>query len=555
LTLNTFDYQAFNAGGVATGPVIQLSPSDDIYYEPQLVILSNGDLLSLDNTAVAGGVSWKAYANVYTPSGTLVSSIALPTEWDELSRIGLANRYGVTALANNEYMITGTASSDGGATTYAAEQVFSAVLTGATLITVAASGAAISGGAGDLGVGKVVTLTATFSDAVTVSGGVPTLSLNDGGSAIYTGGSGTNNLTFVYTVATGENAQDLAVTGFAVNAATVQDIAGNNANTSGLVATTGGVVQVDTTAPIVSSITATPAAADLGVGQMATLTMNLSEAVTVTGGVPTLLLNDGGMASYTGGSGTSALTFSYIDAAGQNTTDLAVTGSALNGATILDAAGNAANLAGAVVNPAGTLQIDTTPPQSHFAMVDTTTNTPIATDGAAYTGPVAGIQYDYIAVTSDSLNVTTTTPNWFIHTGSGTDAINVSQGGGTNVLDGSTGSNFLAGGSGNDTFFLDDRGPTADIWSTVVGFHSGDNATIWGVTPSDFALNTSNNQGAAGYTGLTFGFTAPGSPNASLTLAGFSSADLSNGRLSVSYGTTPNLPGLPGSTYMVIHGN
>ena len=34
----------------------------------------------------------------------------------------------------------------------------------------------------------------------------------------------------------------------------------------------------------------------------------------------------------------------------------------LNAATITDGAGNAANLTGAVTNPAGTLQIDTTAP-------------------------------------------------------------------------------------------------------------------------------------------------------------------------------------------------
>ena len=34
----------------------------------------------------------------------------------------------------------------------------------------------------------------------------------------------------------------------------------------------------------------------------------------------------------------------------------------LNGATVRDGAGNGANLAGAVTNPAGTLQIDTTAP-------------------------------------------------------------------------------------------------------------------------------------------------------------------------------------------------
>ncbi len=60
---------------------------------------------------------------------------------------------------------------------------------------------------------------------------------------------------------------------------------------------------------------------DLTTGNVVTLTVNMSEAVTVntTGGTPTLTLNDGGVATYTGGSGTSALTFSYTVGAGQNT--------------------------------------------------------------------------------------------------------------------------------------------------------------------------------------------------------------------------------------------
>ena len=39
---------------------------------------------------------------------------------------------------------------------------------------------------GDLDAGKTVTLTLKFSEAVTVAGGTPTLTLNDGGVATYT---------------------------------------------------------------------------------------------------------------------------------------------------------------------------------------------------------------------------------------------------------------------------------------------------------------------------------------------------------------------------------
>ena len=59
----------------------------------------------------------------------------------------------------------------------------------------------------------------------------------------------------------------------------------------------------------------------------------MSEAVTVntTGGTPTLTLNDGGTATYSGGSGTTALTFSYTVGAGQNIAALAATAVNLNG--------------------------------------------------------------------------------------------------------------------------------------------------------------------------------------------------------------------------------
>src|SRR6202042_1532354 len=95
---------------------------------------------------------------------------------------------------------------------------------------------------------------------------------------------------------------------------------------------------------------------------LVTLTLIFSSAVTVVGGSPTLALNDGGLATYTAGSGTNALTFTYTVGAGQNTADLAVTAINLGTATVKDGAGNVANLTGAVPSPAGTLRIDTNTP-------------------------------------------------------------------------------------------------------------------------------------------------------------------------------------------------
>lgn len=195
------------------------------------------------------------------------------------------------------------------------------------------------------------------------------------------------------------------------------------------------------------------------------------------------------------------------------------------------------------------------PSAGHFIITDTSAGAALADTSTAYSGPVAGIQWQYITSTTDSLAITATAPNSFIHSGSGTDAIDVSKANGSNVLDGSTSSNFLVGGSGADAFFVDDRSPAADVFSTVVGFHTDDAATVWGVNASDFQLNTLDNQGAIGFRGLDFGFSAPGKANANLVLTGFSTSDLSNGRLTVAYGQTADLPGLPGSAFLSIHAN
>ena len=147
------------------------------------------------------------------------------------------------------------------------------------------------------------------------------------------------------------------------NTLTAQDTdAAGNTGTSNAVTYT-----LNTTAPVVTAITTsgphiTNGNGDLNAGKVVTLTVNFSEAVNVTGS-PLLVLNDSANASYTTGLGTSALTFTYTVAAGQNTADLTVSLLNLNGGTIRDAASNDADLSGATnYTPAGTLQIDTTPP-------------------------------------------------------------------------------------------------------------------------------------------------------------------------------------------------
>lgn len=201
-------------------------------------------------------------------------------------------------------------------------------------------------------------------------------------------------------------------------------------------------------------------------------------------------------------------------------------------------------------------QLPPLPPPGNFAVSDQTTGQVTAVNGSPYSGPVAGLAQQLIEVTPDNLNITAKVPNVFIHSGAGTDALNVSAVNGNNILDGSTGSNFLVGGIGLDTFFLDDRNLTADVYSTVVNFHAGDNATVFGVTAADH-VSIQDNLGAVGAKGLTYTFSAAGKPNASIVIAGYSTSDLTNGRLAVNFGSNADLPGQPGSggPYLNIHGN
>ena len=113
--------------------------------------------------------------------------------------------------------------------------------------------------------------------------------------------------------------------------------------------------------PTVTSISATTdnQAADLNAGHLVTITMTTSGPVTVTG-TPTLQLNDNEVATYTTGSSSNTLTFTYKVQPGDNVADLEVTGINLPpGVSIEDQATNA--LSGSVASDLS-IQIDTTPP-------------------------------------------------------------------------------------------------------------------------------------------------------------------------------------------------
>ena len=208
--------------------------------------------------------------------------------------------------------------------------------------------------------------------------------------------------------------------------------------------------------------------------------------------------------------------------------------------TYLYGVNNVGEMVGAFLDGNGRTYGFSVPTSPDIKVTDTTVGQSFLPITFPYSGPVAGLEQQYIYPGGHSINVSVSSNNWFLKSGPGQDAIQAF--GGYNVLDGSTGSNFLTGGSGTDTFFVDDRSPPADIWTTVNGFHAGDDATVFGIVP---AANNSNfqwtdNEGAAGFTGLTLHVLMQFAPTASLTLPGYSTSDLGNGRLTVAFGNEPD---------------
>jgi hypothetical protein len=203
---------------------------------------------------------------------------------------------------------------------------------------------------GSYGVGAVIDITISFSPPPVVTG-TPQLALNSGGTANYTVGDGQGTLTFTYVVGAGQNSPRLdytSTTALTLNGGTISDLGGQPESLTlpapGSVKSLGANknIAIDTIAPTVTGVGATTTNGTYGVGSSIAITVGWSKPVVVTG-MPQLALNSGGTASYTSGSGTSTLTFTYMVGAGQNSPRLDYTSTsalALNGGSIVDTIAN-----------------------------------------------------------------------------------------------------------------------------------------------------------------------------------------------------------------------
>jgi hypothetical protein len=226
--------------------------------------------------------------------------------------------------------------------------------------------------------GEVLQFKVVLTQPVTVVG-KPEIDLTVGRtrvSAVYQSGSGTSQLAFNYAVRGNDNDADGVALGNAIKLPRGASIRSDTTNLPvalPAVNTTG--VRVDTAPPRVNALAA-PANGSYKAGQVLRFTATLSEAVAVAG-VPTLPLVIGTtarQASYVAASSTpTSLVFEYTVQAGETDANgIAMTGRAIvlpTGASIRDAAGNAANLAVAapnltrvLVDSAGPVATSITPP-------------------------------------------------------------------------------------------------------------------------------------------------------------------------------------------------
>jgi len=183
-------------------------------------------------------------------------------------------------------------------------------------------------------------------------------------------------------------------------------------------------------------------------------------------------------------------------------------------------------------------------PPNNFHFFDGTVSVSGDIPGDAFKGKTPGITSQFLDLTPDNIGITGLKPNFLAATATGNDGLTAV--GGRNILAGGSGTDTYVGGTGAgsiDTFLANLTGGKTD--ATIFNFHSGDDAALIGVDPTNFQLSFADSvQGLV----LTASPTTPGHNGATLTLNGFSTADIGS-KLSFGLDTSAATP------YLFVHAN
>jgi hypothetical protein len=276
----------------------------------------------IDTTAPTATVTT---ATAHPTTSVMVQSSEIGTAYLVKTSVPVSNLASITSAADNQSnSVSVTAAStdtslslsgleDGSYSLYTVDAAGNLSAASSGTVTVLSnpivSSVAITGASGDqnstLNFGDVVTATVVFSENVTVTG-TPQLALNIGGSTVqanYAAGSGTNSLTFTYTIVAEQNDSNgisIAANALTLNGGTLKDGDGNDATLTHALVADNASYKVDTAlANVILSIPDN--------GTISTDGITSSNTVTLTGleaGASWEYSVNGGT-SWTSGSGTS----------------------------------------------------------------------------------------------------------------------------------------------------------------------------------------------------------------------------------------------------------
>lgn len=321
---------------------MEIDTGHDLGTSPNLTITGYRDGSSVASDSINTGSSDSSGSVTYTKNGVSVGFggvLAFNTDWQYIDEIRFTGTSVVVAIDDMNF-----------------EPGIPPDSTPPTVTSISSSTLN-----GTYKVGSPISIQVNFSENVIVASGTPQLTLETGATdrtINYTSGTGSSTLTFTYTVQAGDVSADLdytTTTALALNGSTIRDAAGNNATltlaTPGAANSLGNnkALVIDGVVPTVTSVNSSTANGTYKIGDVVSVQVNFSEAVTVTG-TPQLTLETGATdrtINYASGTGTSTLTFSYTVQAGDISGDLdyaATSSLALGGGTIRDAAGNDATL-------------------------------------------------------------------------------------------------------------------------------------------------------------------------------------------------------------------
>ncbi|VEE14175.1 Pyrrolo-quinoline quinone [Ectopseudomonas mendocina] len=379
-------------------------------------------------------------------------------------------------------------------------------------------------------IGDVITVTVRFDSAVNVTG-TPTLTLETGATdrvLNYVSGSGTDTLSFSYTVQAGDSSADLDYTSssaLSLNGGTIKDGANQNAiltlaapGAAGSLGANKALV-VDGVRPAATSITLSDS--NLRIGETATVTVTFNERVS---GLDTadFSVANGTLSGLSSSDGGLTWTATFTPSANiSDATNLII----LDNTGVMDQAGNIGSGTTDSVNYA----IDTQRPTATIVVTDSVlkagqTTTVTITFSEAVTGLGIG---DFL-VENGTLSGLSSNDGGITWTATLTPSANVTDTTNLITLD-NTGYTDVAGNAGtgstdSNNYAIDTQRPTATIVVTDTALKAGQGTTVTitfseavsGLTTADFSVANGSLSGLSSADGgITW--TATLTPSANVT--------------------------------------